>query len=86
MWAYVNKVTLDFSRLGKLTDNAYIGAFNNRSRQKRLNAHWLLTLADAREKLETWRRDYNEVRSDSATVYDVPITLQNLGVATKSSL
>lgn len=27
-----------------------------------VNAHWFLTLADAREKLEAWRRDYNEVR------------------------
>ena len=27
-----------------------------------LNAHWFLTLEDAAEKLEAWRRDYNEVR------------------------
>lgn len=27
LWAYANGVTLDFSRPGKLTDNAFIGAF-----------------------------------------------------------
>jgi hypothetical protein len=27
-----------------------------------LNALWFLTLADAREKMETWRRYHNEVR------------------------
>jgi putative transposase len=55
LWAYVNKVTLDFSRPGKPTDNAFIEAFNSKFRQECLNAHWFLTLADAREKVETWR-------------------------------
>lgn len=82
LWAYVNKVTLDFSRPGKPTDNAFIEAFNSKFRQECLNAHWFLTLADAREKLETWRRDYNEVRPHSAIGYNVPIALQNPDGAT----
>ena len=44
-------VTLDFSRPGKPTDNAFIEAFNSRVRAECLNAHWFLTLADAREKI-----------------------------------
>jgi putative transposase len=40
-------VTLDFSRLGKPTDNAFIEAFNGRFRAECLNAHWFLSLADA---------------------------------------
>jgi putative transposase len=28
--------------------------------------HWFLSLDDAREKIETWRRDYNEFRPHSA--------------------
>jgi putative transposase len=47
-WAYANNVTLDFSRPGKPTDNAFIEAFNGRFRAECLNAHWFLTLADAR--------------------------------------
>jgi len=53
-------VTLDFSRPGKPTDNADIEAFNGRFRVECLNAHWFLSLADAREKMEHWRRYYNE--------------------------
>lgn len=32
----------------------------------RLNAHWFLSLEEACEKLEVWRRRYNEERSHSA--------------------
>lgn len=32
LWAYANNVTLDFSRPGKPTDNAFIEAFNGRFR------------------------------------------------------
>ncbi|WP_246740211.1 IS3 family transposase [Mesorhizobium loti] len=61
LWAYAKGVTLDFSRPGKPTDNAYIEAFNGRFRAECLNAHSFLTLADAAEKLEDWRRYYNPV-------------------------
>jgi putative transposase len=48
LWAYSNGVTLDFSRPGKPTDNAYIESFNSRFRQECLNQHWFLSLEDAR--------------------------------------
>ena len=60
LWAYEHDVTLDFSLPGKPTDNAFIEAYNGRFRAECLNAHWFLTLADAQEKLEAWRRYYNE--------------------------
>ena len=56
LWAYQRGVTLDFSRPGKPTDNAFIEAFNSRFRAECLNAHWFLSLADAREKREDWRK------------------------------
>lgn len=59
LWAYANGVTLDFSRPGKPTDNGFIEAFNSKLRAECLNAHWFMSLSDAREKLEDWRRDYN---------------------------
>jgi putative transposase len=61
LWDYANGIMLDFSRPGKPTDNAYIEAFNGRFRAECLNAHWFMTLADAQEKLEAWRRYYNAV-------------------------
>jgi len=66
LWAYWNHVTLDFSRPGKPADNAYIESFNGRFRQECLNEHWFLSLDDAREKVEAWRREYNEERPYSA--------------------
>jgi putative transposase len=44
-----------------------------------LSAHWFLTLADAREKMEAWRRFYNEDRPHSAIGYNVPIALTEPG-------
>ncbi len=76
VWAYKNGVTLDFSRPGKPTDNAFIEAFNSKLRSECLNAHWFLGLDDAREKLEDWRRYYNEERPHSAIGNKPPITLQ----------
>ncbi len=65
-WAYLKGVELDFSRPGKPTDNAYIEAFNARFRAECLNASWFLSMADARDRIEQWRRDYNEVRPHTA--------------------
>ena len=79
LWAYANNVTLDFSRPGKPTDNGFIEAFNRKFRAECLNAHWVLTLADARENLEDWRRDYNEVLPHRAIGYGVPVDIHNLG-------
>jgi putative transposase len=56
LWAYAHGVTLDFSRPGKPTDNAFIEAFNSKLRAECLNAHWFMSLEDARQKLEDWRR------------------------------
>jgi putative transposase len=80
--ADISGVTLDFSRPGKPTDNAYIEAFNGRFRAECLNSHRFLTLADAREKLEAWRRYYNEDRPHGAIGYKVPIALMNPGGTT----
>ena len=79
LWAYAKGVTLDFSRPGKPTDNAYIEAFNGRLRAECLNTHWFLSLDDARSKLEDWRRYYNEERPHGAIGHIAPITLLNRG-------
>lgn len=65
-WAYLKGVELDFSRPGKPTDNAYIEAFNARLRAECLNASWFLSMADARDRIEEWRREYNEDRPHTA--------------------
>ena len=85
LWAYQRGVTLDFSRPGKPTDNAYIEAFNSKLRSECLNAHWFMGLADTAEKLEAWRRDYNEERPHSAIGNKVPAALMKLPDASSPS-
>lgn len=75
LWAYQRGVTLDFSRPGKPTDNAFIESFNGKFRSECLNAHWFLSLDDARSKMEEWRKDYNNVRPHSAIGNKPPISL-----------
>ena len=66
LWAYSNKVTLEFSRPGKPTDNAFIESFNGSLRDECLNTHWFTNLADAKVKLKSWMKDYNESRPHRA--------------------
>ena len=50
-WAYERGVELDFSRPGKLIDNAMMESFNRRLRQECLNEHWFMSLQDAQDKV-----------------------------------
>jgi len=65
-WAYEKGVVMDFSRPGKPMDNATVESFNGSFRDECLNVNWFLSMEDAREKIETWRRDYNEFRPHSS--------------------
>jgi len=71
-WAYENGVEIDFSRPGKPTDNAKNESFNGRFREECLNAHWFLSLDDARRKIEAWRVYYNKARPHSALQWMTP--------------
>ncbi len=71
-WAYQNQITLEFSRPGKPTDNAFVESFNGRRRDECLNTHWFLSLDDARAKLEAWRRDFNETRPHTSLAFMPP--------------
>ncbi len=62
LWAYQNKVRIDFSRPGKPTDNAHVESFNGTLRAECLDVHWFATLTEARQLIESWRREYNESR------------------------
>jgi putative transposase len=65
-WAFENRVTLDYSRPGRPTDNPFIESFNGSLRDECLNTNWFLSLEDARAKIESWRRDYNDYRPHSS--------------------
>lgn len=61
-WAYRRGVQLHFIQPGKPTQNAFVESFNGRFRDECLNEHWFASLAEARERIEEWRVDYNQVR------------------------
>lgn len=65
-WAYEHGVTMDLSRPGKPTDNPFIESFNGSLRDECLNIHWFLSLEDAQDKLDNWRREYNHERTHSS--------------------
>jgi putative transposase len=71
-WAYTNNVTLHFITPGRPMENGYIESFHGKFREECLNEHWFLILDDARETIEDWRIDYNQVRPHSALGYRTP--------------
>ncbi len=72
LWSYQHKVTMQFSRPGKPTDNAHIESFNGRLRDECLNVHWFSTLKDPKAKIEAWRQEYNECRPHKALNHLTP--------------
>lgn len=65
-WAYRRGVKLNYIRLGKPVENAYIESFNGKFRDECLNENWFLSMKHAREVIESWRKDYNEARPHSS--------------------
>ena len=75
-WAFHGRshggVGLHFITPGKPTENAFIESFNGKFRDECLNENWFISLPEARQKIEAWRRDYNQVRPHSALGYQTP--------------
>ncbi|MFC1496302.1 IS3 family transposase [Candidatus Margulisiibacteriota bacterium] len=65
-WAYRRGVKLHFIRPGKPVENAFIESFNGRLRDECLNENWFISLDHARQVIEDWRIDYNQVRPHSS--------------------
>lgn len=73
-WAYRHGVQLEFSRLGKPTDNAFAESFNARFRDECLDQHWFASPEEARQTIEAWRVDYNTERPHRALGQQTPAT------------
>jgi putative transposase len=71
-WAYQAGVKLDFIRPGKPVENGYIESFNGRLRDECLNGEIFADLAQARQRLESWRQDYNSQRPHSSLADRTP--------------
>jgi len=62
LWSENSGVRLHFIEPGKPSQNAFAESFNGKFRDECLNEHWFDGMPDAREKIETWRVDYNTQR------------------------
>ncbi|MGE6096204.1 transposase [Klebsiella pneumoniae] len=49
-----------------VSDNPFIESLNGSLRDECLNIHWFLSLEDAQDKLDNWRREYNHERTHSS--------------------
>ena len=59
-------IKLSFIRPGKPVENAFAESTGGRLSDECLNINWFMSVRHAREIIETWRQDYNEVRPHSS--------------------
>lgn len=65
-WAHRHGVHISFIEPGKPVQNAYAESFNGKFRDECLNQEWFPSMSEARDIIEAWRCDYNEVRPHSS--------------------
>ena len=84
-WAARRRVALQYIEPGKPVQNAFSESFNGRFRDECLNESWFVSLPDARETIEAWRVDYNDVRPHSGLLDATPAAFAlSLMIATPS--
>jgi putative transposase len=66
VWAAARQITLDFIEPGTPSQNGYVESLNGKFRDECLNAHWFLTLEQARHSSLEWKEDYTPQRPHSA--------------------
>ena len=71
-WCRDRGVTVHYIQPGKPVQNGHVESFNGRFRDECLNTNWFVNLADARRKIEVWRKEYNEERPHSSLAYRTP--------------
>jgi putative transposase len=71
-WCAEQGITLVHIQPGRPMQNGYVESFNGRFRDECLNASWFLNLADAKQKIERWRNEYNAERPHSSLAYRTP--------------
>jgi len=71
-WTYERKINHQFIQPGKPNQNAYVESFNGKVRDECLNEHWWRNIDHARNKIERWREDYNQVRPHSSLKNQTP--------------
>ena len=71
-WCIERQIELLHIQPGKPTQNAHVESFHGRLREECLAVSWFHNLFDARQKIATWRKEYNEERPHSSLGYKTP--------------
>jgi putative transposase len=72
VWCEERGIRLLHIQPGRPMQNGHVESFNGRFRDECLNHNWFTTLADAKEKIEWWRMEYNGERPHSSLAYRTP--------------
>jgi putative transposase len=71
-WITDQKIATALIDPGKPWQNGVAESFNGKFRDECLSMEWFRSRAEAKVVIETWRRDYNEVRPHSSLGYLTP--------------
>jgi putative transposase len=71
-WCSEQGIELVHIEPGKPVQNAHVESFHGKLRDECLNASWFANLFEARRKIGTLRREYNEERPHSSLGYKTP--------------
>jgi putative transposase len=71
-WCEQQRIAVIHIQPGKPMQNGHVESFNGRLRDECLNANWFVNLADAKRKIESWRKEYNAERPHSSLAYRTP--------------
>lgn len=72
IWAQENGIAWHYITPGKPRENGYTESLNGKIRDECLNENVFTGLAYARQVIEDWRQDYNDVRPHSSLGYQTP--------------
>jgi len=71
-WCVERKIQLVHIEPGRPMQNGRVESFQGKFRDECLNVSWFRNLWEAREKVATWRREYNQARPHSSLGYQTP--------------
>ena len=71
-WWVERKIQLVHIEPGRPMQNGRVESFQGKFRDECLNVSWFRNLWEAREKVATWRREYNQARPHSSLGYQTP--------------
>src|SRR6516164_11316071 len=84
-WMSTAQIKSLYIQPGSPWEQAYIESFHDKFRDECLNRELFVTLAEARVIIESWRREYNQMRPHSALGYLTPEEFSQLNATATTS-